>query len=366
MPDTTPTRPDGSPTKQDQWQRLLDNILGYEATWLTDIGLKTGLFAAIADAGAGIDEQTLAAQLGYDRRYVALWCRSAYAFELLNWDEQAGYRLPPELEALLLNSSDPLFSGGRIQFYAALYEDFHAFPTYLREGGVWPRSQHDPWLLEALKNGTKRDCIVWAKTVLPQAPEALARLERGGRLLDVGTGAGFALVHYAQQFPAAQLVGLELDEPSIALARQAVDAAGLGGRVEVRHGDANELDEASVYDLVTMNITLHETGGPAEWRNVLARVQRALTPAGTLLVAELPYPDAPQAYRADPVYRMLAGLQLHEALVGCGAITQGELPALLEEAGFAGIRVAEQPVPSRVVMLADKPTAQTAQSAQSV
>jgi hypothetical protein len=89
--------------------------------------------------------------------------------------------------------------------------------------------------------------------------------------------------------------------------------------------------------------------------HVLTRVHRALKPAGTLLVAELPYPDSPQAYREQPVYRMLAGLQLHEALVGCGAITQDELPELLEGAGFVNVRVADQPLPTRFVMLADKP-----------
>ena len=50
---------------------------------------------------------------------------------------------------------------------------------------------------------------------------------------------------------------------------------------------------------------------------------------------------------------MLAGVQLHEALVGCGAITQGELPELLEQADFVNVR---QPNPTRYVMLAEKPT----------
>lgn len=57
-----------------------------------------------------------------------------------------------------------------MQFFAALYEDFRAFPDYLSTGGVWPRSEHDPWLLEALKNTTKPDSGVWTEIVLPQAP----------------------------------------------------------------------------------------------------------------------------------------------------------------------------------------------------
>jgi hypothetical protein len=51
---------------------------------------------------------------------------------------------------------------------------------------------------------------------------------------------------------------------------------------------------------------------------------------------------------------MLAGVQIHETLVGCGAITQGELPALVAGAGFANVRVADQPMPTRFVVLADK------------
>ena len=49
----------------------------------------------------------------------------------------------------------------------------------------------------------------------------------------------------------------------------------------------------------------------------------------------------------------MAGVQLHEALVGCGMITQGQLRDLLTEAGFANVRVAEQPLPTRFVMLAE-------------
>ena len=340
--------------KQDQWQKLFGYILGNQAAWIADIGLKAGLFRAIADAGEDdVTEEALARRLDYKLRYVQVWCRGAYAFELLDWDERAGYRLAPHMESLLLDPTDPQFLGGRLQFYTAFYEDYRAFPDYLRTGGIWLRSDHDPFLIEALKNTTMPDCVVFTEHVLPQAPQTLAKLEQGGKILDVGAGGGYHVAHYAKCFPDARVVGLEFDAPSLELARQAVAEAGLGDRVEVRYGDANELDEENVYDLVTMSITLHETGGPPEYRNVLSRVRRALKPEGTLLVSELPYPDSPGEYRDRPVYRMLAGVQLHEALVGCGMITQGQLRDLLTQAGFANARVAEQPLPTRIVMLAE-------------
>lgn len=342
-------------SKQAQWQQLLGYVIGNQAVWVADIGLKTGLFRAIADTGEpGITDEALAQQLGYFPRYVAVWCRAAYAFEFLEWEAITGYRLAPSMAELLLDPTDPLFIAGRFQFNAALFEDYLAFPESLRSGRIWPRSEHDPWLLEALKNATKPDAAVFTESVMPQAPEALGRLERGGSLLEIGPGAGWALAHYAHRFPHTWVVGLEFDAPSVALARQTVDEAGVGDRVEIRHGDANQLEDEEAYDLVVMNITLHETGGPAEYRNVLVRSRRALRPGGSVLVGELPYPDSPAEYRTNPVYKALTGVMLHEAQVGCGAITQGELRTLLEGAGYANVRIAEQPLPARFVMLAEK------------
>jgi FkbM family methyltransferase len=343
-------------TKQAQWQKVYGYILGNQAAWIANIGITTGLFKAIVDAGeAGIREESLAEQQGYQLRPVQVWCRAAYAFEFLDWDEHAGYRLAPHMASLLLDGTDPQYLGGRVQFYTALYEDYRAFAQYLQSGEIWPRSSHDPFLIEALKNVTKGDCVMITEQVLPQAPATLARLESGGRILDIGAGGGYHAVHYARRFPQAQVVALEFDLPSVDLARKTVAEAGMAERVEIRHGDANELAEKNSYDLITMNIALHETGGPAEYRNVLQRVQQALKPEATVVVSELPYPDSPTAYREQPVYKALAGVQLHEAIVGCGMITQNQLRTLLEEGQFAHVRVAQQSVPTRLVMLGEKP-----------
>ena len=344
------------PTKQSQFQKLTQYRMGFYATWIMNIGLKTGLFRAIADAGTqGIQDDDLAQRLSFAHHYVQVWCRAAYAFELLDWDEGSGYKLAPHMAVLLLDHTDPQYVGGNVQFNAALYEDFLAFPTHLRTGEIWPMSAHDPWLLETIKNATKPDLPIITETVLPQAPDVLARLAQGGTILDIGTGAGFALVHYATRFPRARVIGLEIDQPSIELAKTEVAEAGLSHRIEIRDGDANYLKDESVYDLVTMNVTLHETGGPAAYRRVLSRVYHALKPGGTLLVSELPYPDELTEYREELVYKVLSGLQFHEALVGCGMITKGELRGLLKGADFANVRVASQPNPARIMILAERP-----------
>lgn len=336
------------------FERLYGYLLGYQALWVTDIGLRAGLFRSIADAGSPPTAEMLAQRLGFDPRLTGVWCRAAFAYGILEWDQDGGYRLPDGFAPVLLDPSSPEYLGGRIPFIAALYEDFRAFPELLRSGRSWPRSEHDPWLLAALANLTRPDAAMLTDQALPQAPAAAAALEAGGALLEIGSGAGHHLVHYARRFPQARLVGIEPDGPSVALARAALADAGVGARVTLRQEDANALEDRDGFDLVVMSITLHETGGETAWANVLARARRALRPGGSILVSELPYPDDVAAYRTEPVFQMLAGVQLHEAVVGCGMITQAELGSLLGAAGFQDVRVVDQSMKTRHVMLGER------------
>jgi len=341
--------------KTAEWGRILGYVLGNHAAWIIDIGLRTGLLARVGAAGSGgITDERLAAELGFDPQLTATWCRAAYAFRIVDWDEARGYSLPAALGAVLLDTTDPQYLGGRVQFYTALYEDFRAYPDLLQSRERWPRSAHDPWLLTALANLSKPDATMLTTHAIPQAVGAWRALEAGGSLLEIGSGAGHHLIHYARTYPNARMEGIEFDGPSAEIARRAVIEAGLADRIVVRHSDANALDDTDRHDLVVMNITLHETGGEADWLNVLQRARSALHLGGSVLVSELPYPDRVIDYRSDAVYQMLAGVQLHESVVGCGMITQGGLRDLLESAGFVRVRTVDQPMKTRHVMLGNR------------
>ena len=50
-------------SKDAQYLKLLGYVVGNQAAWFVDIGLKTGLFRAVADAGkSGIHENALSEQ----------------------------------------------------------------------------------------------------------------------------------------------------------------------------------------------------------------------------------------------------------------------------------------------------------------
>ncbi len=77
-----------------------------------------------------------------------------------------------------------------------------------------------------------------SREVLPRLP-GLHRLLSGARVLDVGCGAGNAIVEFASQFPAVQCLGLDVEPVSIRLAQELIAERGLADRVAVRLRENN-------------------------------------------------------------------------------------------------------------------------------
>jgi predicted O-methyltransferase YrrM len=338
----------------ESYDKVFGYLLGHLAITVAGIGLESGLFEGFRGHDHGLHAHELAADLDLDRHAVEVWCRSAYAFELLDQDAATGYRLASNMDAVLLEPLDPAYMGGRIRFASLSHDDAEAYLAFLRSGQPVARSDHASESLAILADSSKGDARVITEEVLPQVTTAIERLDAGGDLLDLGAGAGHHVVHYATRFPAARIVGLESDGPSVALARAMVSKAGLDDRVEIVHLDAGSVAEEAVYDVVTANLVLHEIGGPEAQADALRRVHRALRPGGVIVAVELPYPDSEEGYRSDPVARRLAGMMLHEALVGCGVITQSQLPELVHGAGFHDVQVVRTSRPSRWVVVGRK------------
>jgi caffeoyl-CoA O-methyltransferase len=108
--------------------------------------------------------------------------------------------------------------------------------------------------------------------------QLLAELVGARRILEIGTLGGYSTIHLARGMAEdGTLISLEIDERHAEVARKNVERAGLGGRVEIRVGDARELlaelaerDEGP-FDLVF--IDADKTGYPEylEWALRLSR-----------------------------------------------------------------------------------------------
>ena len=71
---------------------------------------------------------------------------------------------------------------------------------------------------------------IFLDLVLPRLPGLAARLEEGGRVLDVGCGAGWAVVQIAERFPRTSCVGVDVEPYSVELAQRLIQERGLADR----------------------------------------------------------------------------------------------------------------------------------------
>ncbi len=155
---------------------------------------------------------------------------------------------------------------------------------------------------------------------LPEAPGLR-------RLLDLGGGPGLVAIALAEQLPA--LEGVVFDFPPAAeVARENIEAAGLGQRLEAIGGDLDDDDIGAGYDLIWCSSVLHFVHDlPATLHRLLA----ALRPGGVLLCCQAEVPTERQfAAQMLPYY-------LHMRLQGRHVLGEGELARVLESIGFCAV-----------------------------
>jgi ubiquinone/menaquinone biosynthesis C-methylase UbiE len=122
---------------------------------------------------------------------------------------------------------------------------------------------------------------------LARRGDAVSRGERSrtGQAVDLGCGTGHLAIELARQEPSLSIVGLDLSDEMVSLARSYVRRSGVGDRVSFIRGDAHSVPFADgSLDLVVSSMSLHH------WRDPLAvldEIARVLCPGGGFLVYDV-------------------------------------------------------------------------------
>ena len=144
--------------------------------------------------------------------------------------------------------------------------------------------------------------------------QLLVRLVGAKRILEFGTLGGYSAILMARALPAdGRLITLEAKPEYAEVARQSIERAGMGDRVEVRVGPALEalpaLEDAGPFDLVFIDADKVNTPNYFNW--ALDR-----TRAGGLIVADNVVRDGSLGDATDPDEATVAQRRLHEELRG--------------------------------------------------
>jgi 2-polyprenyl-3-methyl-5-hydroxy-6-metoxy-1,4-benzoquinol methylase len=272
-------------------ERLFGAGLGAIDLFTVYLGLRLGLYAAIADAGPVTSGQ-LAERTGIAERYAREWLEQQTVTGLLDCEdrvapaEERRYVLPAGHDVVLLDADSPACLAPVALAAAGIGAVLPQLLDAYRAGGGVPYAAYGADFRDG-QAGFNRPAFVnllageWLAVGLP---DVKARLDGGARLriADVACGAGWSSIALARAHPEARVEGYDVDEASIADARRNAAEAGLAGRITFEVLDAADLP-AGRFDLVCVFEALHDMSRPVE---VLRSLRAALADGGTVLVMD--------------------------------------------------------------------------------
>jgi ubiquinone/menaquinone biosynthesis C-methylase UbiE len=308
------------------------------------VGVKTGLFRVMAGKGP-MRAEDIAREAKLVPRYVEEWLKGMTTAKYLDYDSATQtYSLPDEHAFLLASDDTDHFMGGLFTMVPVLMRIAPDVATAFERGGgvAFEKFGADGVnSLDLMNRGQyeQRLTSYWLKAL----PEVKARLEAGGRALDVGCGAGRVSVALAKAFPKATVVGLDPDRESIRQAEAAAAEAGLSGRVSFVAANTGNVDGGEGFDLITACDCIHDFAAP---QLTLKQIRTLLKPDGTLFIIEPRAADQLED-NINPIATMLYGFSIFHCMTqslaqggpGLGTcMGPARTEALLRDAGFHGFQ----------------------------
>lgn len=269
---------------RDQFARKLMSTLNSAGlAMMASIGHRTRLF----DTMAGMEPATsheIANRAGLKERYVREWLGAMVTGGIVEFDpDNNTYELPAVHASLLTRAATPENFAVTMQWIAVLGRVEDEIVEAFRRGGGVPYEAFHRFHEVMREESAQTVVATLLEYILPLEPTLHGRLQEGIEVLDIGCGAGRAVMRLAEAFPQSRFAGYDLCDDAIAMARHDAAEAGLSNvRFEVR--DVSRLDEESRYDLITAFDAIHDQADPAA---VLRAIHRAVRPDGTFLMQDI-------------------------------------------------------------------------------
>jgi 2-polyprenyl-3-methyl-5-hydroxy-6-metoxy-1,4-benzoquinol methylase len=192
-----------------------------------ELGRRLGLYETLLAAGP-VTATELADRASIARRYAEEWLdqqAAAGIVDVVDTDARTGVRrfeLPAPHAAVLIDPSSPAYLLGGAPLLLGVARTLPAVADAFATGrGVDYAEFGDELrfgIAELNRPGFANDLRGWVE----QLPDVTATLERGGVVLDAGCGEGWSAIGLARAFPQATVVGVDLDLPSVEVARRHV------------------------------------------------------------------------------------------------------------------------------------------------
>ncbi len=286
--------------------KVVGDVATALAAGLLVVGDRAGLFKSMQGAG-WLSAAELAGRSGVLVRYVEEWLATMAGAGYVDYDPVAdSFLLPDEHALFLTDATSEYYLGGLFGSLPGLMSMAPKLATAFQTGSGISFADFGaelPQTLEVMNRPVYEARLV--RSWLPALPDVVARLQAGGRALDVGCGTGVVPITLARAYPLATVAGLDLDQRSIDIARGYAQEAGLAERVQFTASTIEALPQAPGWDLISTFDVMHDLPDPL---GAMRHIRGALNAGGTYLMVEPKTADDLEKNMGNPFARMFYGI----------------------------------------------------------
>jgi SAM-dependent methyltransferase len=334
-------------------ERLFGAALGAYELFTVHLGDRLGYYRALTERG-DVTTTELAEATGTDERYAREWLEQQAVAGILEVDDveaapnERRYRLPAAHAEVLVDRDSLAHLTPMARYGVSFAQTLPAIEDAFRTGGGVAWEDFGSLGREA-QGDVNRPLFTnllgseWFPSIADVHERLLA--DPPARVADVACGVGWSSIAIARAYPKVSVDGFDLDEESVALARQNVGGTDVADRVNVQVRDAGDPELAGSYQLVTVFEALHDMSRPVE---VLRALRGLAAEDGAVIimderVAETFTAPGDEIERIMYTYSVLCCLPVGLAdtpSAGTGTVMRPDtLRRYAAEAGFADVEV---------------------------
>ncbi len=299
-------------------ETLLGQSIAYMELLAVYIGDRLGYYTALARDGEATSVE-LAGRTGTSERYTREWLEQQSTAGILEVDDTGDpftrrFSLPEGHVDVLTNRDSLSFMPPVLRLAYGTGTVMPALLDAYRTGGGVPYPDYGVDTREGIAEMNRVMFInELASDWLPQLPDIDARLRdtsHPARVADIGCGVGWSTIAMAQAYPDIRIDGFDIDEASIASARELAAELGLSERVRFDVRDTGDPTLAGTYDFATAFECIHDMANPVA---SLASMRRLVGEGGTVLIADERVADV-FTPNGDDIERLMYGFSILHCL----------------------------------------------------
>ena len=304
--------------------QVFAKLEGAVTAGMIHLGDQLGLYSTMKEAGSPLSTAELAERAGLAERWVREWAHNQAAARLIVADSEGRFSLSPEAEVVFATPEHPAYGMGmfhRLPQTMHALEDVresfrtgvgHDYDSHGPQGAVGIERSFEPWSNANL-----------LPTVLPAVEGLVPRLQAGAKVVDIGCGAGSAVLLMAKAFPHSNFHGFDISQFALARAALKLEESGLHNAAFDDPRDVAMPADQSV-DFITTFDCIHDMTQPTD---MMRRIRQAIKPDGVWLLVDI---KALDTFEENARKNQMASLMYGISVLSC-------MSSALSEAGGEGL-----------------------------